>query len=255
MKKFALILLMMAGVAACTVNGKKKEETQPKNDTVSLKEKKPAEKNPYVRTKDDLANIPNERNKRIDASSARMAYNKGIDLYKQAKYEDALAQFKTALENSPDNSMVLHYIGRTYYDMGQKTLALSYYEDAARNNIDDSVSVLGIGQIYFEMGNKDKAMEYYNMSIEIGPNFGLAYYNRGTLLGMQKQYEKALDDLNKSIQLDSTNSNAYLNRGLAHYYLKNLDLACRDWQKAADMGLKQAKDAVDMYCKKNPANH
>jgi len=66
---------------------------------------------------------------------------------------------------------------------------------------------------------------------------------------MQKQYHSSLNDLNKSIALDPSNANAYLNRGLAHYFLKDLDKACEDWQQAADMGLKKGIEAVDIYCK------
>ena len=87
------------------------------------------------------------------------------------------------------------------------------------------------------------------MSLEVAPNYGLAYYNRGTLLGMQNKYIEALDDLNKSIELDPSNGNAYVNRGLAYFYLKQMNSACRDWNKAADMGIEKAKTAVEEYCK------
>ncbi len=245
MKKFALVFLIIAGLAACSEHGGQKQNIAEKEKSLSAKND-----TAFNKTGKNEEVISPGRATLVDIATAKKAYNKGIELYGSGKLKAALEQFKTVLGNNPKNSMALHYMGRIYFDMGDKKKALSYYKDAARNNINDSVSVLGIGQIYFDMGDKKNAMEYYNMSLEIGPHFALAYYNRGTLFGMQNQYQKALDDLNKSIQYDSTNGNAYINRGLAHYYLKNLDLACKDWQKAADMGLKQGKDAVDMYCRK-----
>lgn len=245
MKKFALIILMITGLFACSENTNQKStppEKEKSRSTISDTTIHKVSLNEGV--------ISPGRFKPVDVATAKKAYNKGIDLYGSGKLKEALEQFKTVLGNNPKNSMALHYIARIYYDMGDKKQALTYYKDAARNNINDSVSVLGIGQIYFDMGDKKSALEYYNMSLEIGPHFALAYYNRGTLYGMQNQYQKALDDLNKSIQYDPTNGNAYINRGLAHYYLKNPDLACKDWQKAADMGLKKGKEAVDRYCNK-----
>ena len=53
----------------------------------------------------------------------------------------------------------------------------------------------------------------------------------------------------KSIELDPNNDNAYVNRGLAYFYLKQMNSACRDWQKASDMGNEKATEAVEQYCK------
>ncbi|NOX86733.1 MAG: tetratricopeptide repeat protein [Chlorobi bacterium] len=244
MKKFAFIILMTAGLFGCSGNAGRQQKITEKKEDVKTEKKKPAAE---VSVNNNF--LSNTRTV-VDMATAKAAYNKGVELYKSGKLDEALEQFNIVLKNNANNSLALHYLGRISYDKGNKKQAIKYYEDAARNNINDSVSVLGIGQIYFEMGDKKNAMDYYNIALDIAPHYGLAYYNRGTLYGMENQYEKALEDLNKSIQYDSTNGNAYINRGLAHYYLKNLDLACRDWQKAADMGFKQGKDAVEMYCKR-----
>ena len=244
MKKILLLLLIAAGLFACSGNQHQKqtEKKTVKADTVKKESiaVKPEKENSFL-------DIPGGM---VDLATAKSAFDKGVEFYKKGKLDEAIEQFNIVLKNNASNSVALHYLGRIYHDKGDKKRAISYYEEAARNNINDSVSVLYIGQIYFEMGDKKNAMEYYNIAVDMAPHYALALYNRGTLYGMQNQYEKALEDLNKSILYDSTNGNAYINRGLANYYLKNMDAACRDWQKAADMGFKQGQDAVDIYCKK-----
>lgn len=263
MKNILIALSLFAGLIGCTQQQKEVTNNtveEPKKETsISIKAasadsviemngiSQPGKINlkPSTPGERTLAN----KNPETEKKQAMLSYNEGIKLYKEGDMQGALDKFKIALKAVPTDSRINHYVGRIYYDMGQKDLAISYYEDAVRYNIDDSVSILGIGQIYFDKGDFVKAMEYYNMSLDVAPGYGLAYYNRGTLLGMQNKYPEALEDLNKSIQYDATNPNAFLNRGLAYYYLKAMNSACADWQKAADMGLQKGVDAVNLYCK------
>lgn len=248
MRKLFLMLMIFGVVSACTQTKQTNEEnktTAPEQPEVTSELTK--EKKTQIQSLDSLTPPPNPDNNMQIAVSA---YNGGINLYKKGDLQGALVQFKTSLENYPENSATNHYLGRIYYDLGQKDLALSYYEDAVRFNLEDSVSMLGIGQVYFDMGDMTKAKEYYDMTIDNAPFYGLAYYNRGTMLGMQKQYHSSLNDLNKAIELDPTNANAFLNRGLAYFFLKDMDKACEDWNQAADMGLAKGVEAVEIYCKK-----
>ena len=193
--------------------------------------------------------IPIEQMQNEHMRAAQSTYDAGVSYYNMGDMDNALKQFKSSLDYFPENGNAAHYIARIYFEKGEKTLALSYYEDAIEMNPKDSVSLLAIGQVYFDQGKHEEAMKYYDKTIQACPYYGLAYYNRGTLFGIQQQYIPAIDDLNRSIKLDPKNPNAYLNRGLAYYFLQNLDAACKDWQKAADMGLEKGVEAVEIYCK------
>ena len=49
-------------------------------------------------------------------------------------------------------------------------------------------------------------------------------------------YQVALADYEQSIRLNPKNAHTYFNRGLAYYRLKKRDLACKDFEKACEMG-------------------
>jgi tetratricopeptide (TPR) repeat protein len=232
------------GIFSACGQPEKKEEK--KNTVVPPKSQEKTVQKQKLQSLDSLVPPPSPDN---NMNVAMNAYNQGLKLYQEGDLEGALVQFKSSLANYPENSNACHYLGRIYYDLGQKGLSLAYYEDAVRFNLNDTVSMLGIGQVYFDMGDLVNAKEYYDMTIENAPFYGLAYYNRGTMLGMQKQYHSALNDLNKSIELDPSNANAFLNRGLAHFFLKDMEKACEDWNQAADMGLAKGIEAVEIYCK------
>lgn len=243
MRKLLLVLILVGIFSACDQPKQKEEKEISTNQQETPKKDSQKQK---VQSLDSLVTPPALDK---DKQAAMNAYNQGLKLYQEGDMEGALVEFKTVLDNYPENSNAYHYLGRIYYELGQKGLSIAYYEDAVRYDLNDTISMLGIGQVYYDMGDLTKAKEYYDMTIENAPFYGLAYYNRGTMLGMQKQYHSSLNDLNKSIELDPGNSNAYLNRGLAHFFLKDMEKACEDWHQAADMGLAKGVEAVEIYCK------
>mgnify|MGYP002638776767 FL=1 len=179
---------------------------------------------------------------------AHTQFNNGTNFYKSGDLENAIQSFKNSLEFKPNNAKAFYNLGNIYYDLGQKDLAQSYYKDAVEINPEDSLSLVAIGLICTEKGNLPEALDYYNKAVTVAPTFSMVYFNRGTLLGQNKQYQQSLDDLSKAIKYDPGNSEAYINRGLAHFYMKNIDLACKDWKKAKTMGNPKGTQAVDIYC-------
>jgi len=254
MKHLIIVLILIGLITACDQPTKVKEKDSQSSKTTGVKKKSTPETSattmrlpePGMPIIDPSFTNPTEKDIR---QMAMQLYNDGVDSYKNGKIDDALDQFKVSIENYPENAQAYHYLGRIYFEKGQKGLSISYYKDAVRYDARDSVSILAIGQVYFDMGDGAKAFDYYNQAIEMAPNFALAYYNRGTLLGMQKQYNSSLQDLNKSIEIDPSNGNAFVNRGLAYFYLKEMDKACENWKQAARMGMDKGMEAVELYCK------
>ncbi len=191
---------------------------------------------------------PNAEGQALRLRRAHTQFNNGTKYYKDGEIQKAIDAFKTSLEYKPDNDKAFYNLGKIYYDMGQKDLALSYYSDAVSINENDSVSLLGIGLIYYERGKYPEALEYYNRAIDVAPTYAMAYFNRGTMLGQNRQYEQSLSDLTNAIKYEPEFSDSYVNRGLAYFYIKDMDNACKDWKKAAEMGNKKGQDAVRIYC-------
>jgi tetratricopeptide (TPR) repeat protein len=247
---YAAILFLMVSCGQPSVKEKAAATEGAKKDASSIRKDTTQEsRTRLTMTRSDTV-IPLENMQNEQMQQAKSAYQAGVNYYNSGDLEGALEQFKTSLEFFPESNKAAHFIARIYFERGEQNLALSYYEDAVRYDPTDSVSILGLGQVYFAMNDYEKAMEYYDRAITAGPRYALAYYNRGTLRGMQKDYIPALDDLNLAIKLDPKNPKAYMNRGMAFFYLQNIDAACDNWNKAADMGLSEAIKAVEIYCSK-----
>ena len=112
------------------------------------------------------------------------------------------------------------------------------------------------------------AISDYTKAIEINPNYSIAYFNRGCVKSKLKDYYGAISDYNKAIEtaeaianivgsevltvkaaIDSNYRNSYTNRGIAKENIGDIEGACLDWQKAANLGHKDAKIWVEKQCK------
>tara|TARA_B100000809_G_scaffold162175_1_gene159471 strand:- start:988 stop:1665 length:678 start_codon:yes stop_codon:yes gene_type:complete len=77
----------------------------------------------------------------------------------------------------------------------------------------------------------------------------IKYYKKGNRFMNNKDYIKAIGHFTTSINSDVKNKNAYYNRGLCYAKINDLDNACKDWNKCAELGDKEVQSNIDNYCK------
>ncbi|MDP2719405.1 MAG: tetratricopeptide repeat protein, partial [Dehalococcoidia bacterium] len=140
------------------------------------------------------------------ASPAQENTNRGWALLNEGKYDEAIAEFDTAIKLDPEYFYAYSFRGFAYSKKGQYDLAIADYSKA----------------------------------IELDPKNANAYLNRAFAYYNNKQYDLAIADYNKAIELDPKNANAYLNRGLAYYYKGQYALAIADYNKVIELDPKNA---------------
>lgn len=113
------------------------------------------------------------------------------------------------------------------------------------------------GVIRYQMGDYTGAIEYFQKALKINPGTQdfMLYSFKGNAFSKRKMYNDAIADFDKALSLHPNDildySNwvrNYFNRGVAKYYLSNMQGACRDWNKALELGFGQAHDYVIEYC-------
>ena len=104
---------------------------------------------------------------------------------------------------------------------------------------------------------KIKDISYFNEALKINPDPDdfLIYSFRGNARSKMQKYNDAIDDFDKALDMQPKDimdySNwvkNYFNRGVAKYYLDDLNGACKDWNKALELGFGQAHDFIMDYC-------
>ena len=79
-------------------------------------------------------------------------------------------------------------------------------------------------------------------------NAGPPLSNRGQTKYDLEDYTGAISDLTKSIEIIPNNGWAYYIRGLSKQKIEDLNSACTDWKKAAELGETIAAELVTNNC-------
>ncbi|KAH8386067.1 hypothetical protein KR200_008714 [Drosophila serrata] len=99
-----------------------------------------------------------------------------------------------------------------------------------------------------EKGELPEALELFRQAFDLAQRPSVLN-NRAQALRLAQREEEALDDLNKAIELASpqenrTKSHALCQRGVLYRKLDNLDAARSDFEAAAQLGSKFAKEQL-----------
>jgi|SRR4051794_22937795 tetratricopeptide (TPR) repeat protein len=138
---------------------------------------------------------------------ARDSLNKGVQSYKNAKYEDAIEKFKNAVALDPSLSVAQLYLATAYanqYIPGAETpenqrvgdQAIQAFKDVLQKDPKNLTSAKGIASLYFQMKKFDLAKEYNRKAIEIDPNDPESYYSIG-VIDWTQTYQPRMEARNK----------------------------------------------------------
>jgi tetratricopeptide (TPR) repeat protein len=126
---------------------------------------------------------------------ARDQLNKGVQAYKNAKYEEAIEKFKNAVALDPGLINAKLYLATAYanqYVPGADTPENNKNAEQAIDVFKDVLStkpareaqvgsLKGIASLYFQMKKLDQAKEYYSKVKDLDPNDPEVYYSIGVI--------------------------------------------------------------------------
>jgi tetratricopeptide (TPR) repeat protein len=119
---------------------------------------------------------------------ARDQLNKGVQAYKNARYEEAIDHFQQAVTMDPELLNARLYLATAYaqqYIPGADTednnrmgkQAIDEYKSVLEKDPKNINSVKGIAYLYLQMKNFEDAKNYYRKAIEMDPNDPEPYYS------------------------------------------------------------------------------
>jgi len=119
---------------------------------------------------------------------ARDQLNKGVQAYKNAKYEEAINHFEQAVTLDPTLLNARLYLATAFaqqYIPGADApdnnrmaeRAIEQYKEVLQRDPRNVNSVKGIAYLYLQMKQFDKAKEYYRKATELDPNDPEPYYS------------------------------------------------------------------------------
>lgn len=113
--------------------------------------------------------------------SARNEVNDGVQAFRLAHYEDAIAHFEQAVTLDPDLVVARMYLAATYLQIFQPgvdtpdnviwaTKALDQYSEILRSNPSDVESLKGVAYLKLQLNYFEEARETYAKAISLNPS-------------------------------------------------------------------------------------
>ena len=145
---------------------------------------------------DAIARIPEP-----GAADWSLFYFRGIALERTKQWDKAEADFRRALELSPDQPLVLNYLGYSLVDMGEKLEeAMQMIRKAVDLRPNDGYIVDSLGWAHYRLGDYEEAVKELERAVSlraedpvINDHLGDAYWQTGRKLEAQFQWRHARD--------------------------------------------------------------
>lgn len=128
-------------------------------------------------------------------------YFRGISYERAGEWDKAVADFKKALDLSPDQPLVLNYLGYSWVDRGENLdEAFRMLHKAVEARPSDGYIVDSLGWAYYKLGKYDEAVKELERAIDLNPgdptindHLGDAYWRIGRKLDAHFQWNHARD--------------------------------------------------------------
>ncbi|HTL57006.1 MAG TPA: tetratricopeptide repeat protein [Candidatus Limnocylindrales bacterium] len=196
-----------------------------------------------------------------------LAYNNlGFYLANHGKSDDALVNYRKALEINPLYEDALNNIGYALAGAKKPMEAIPYYEAALRvrpkhvevhNNLGNALSEIGqipaaiehyrfvlnekpehadahnnIGIALAMQGHLDEAIEHFRAAIHFKPNYASAHSNLGNAFAAQRKFNEAIAEYQESLRLNPSDAQAHNNLGNVLAEQNRLDEAIQHYSEA-----------------------
>jgi len=116
-----------------------------------------------------------------DRQQAQRANDRGLQLYKEKRYDEAEAQFTEALKLRPDFALAANNLGFIYYRQGKYAQAARWLENTLKIDPSRAVAYINLGDAYRQMGDAAKAKHAFQTYLELQPGGASAAYARTQL--------------------------------------------------------------------------
>lgn len=184
----------------------------------------------------------------VEPDNAEWYIRKGLAETKAENYSQAIKDFTRGIELHPNEPIV--YLHRSQ--------ALELHKDYSSAIADintylsffpaDTANVFHKGELLTKQGDYQKAILVYNSLLAANQSVPEWFLARGKAYHQVHTYKYAERDLGMALDLNPNLAEAWYQKGQVRLTVGNIKGACADWQKAANLGSREAKEQIINYC-------
>jgi protein O-GlcNAc transferase len=148
--------------------------------------------------------------------------DRGVELAKQGRIEEAAAEFERALQLRPTDAKAHSNLGNIHYYRGEYDEAIARYRRAVELKPEYCEAHSNLGNLLLLKGRFDEALASCREAVRINPDFPGAYLNLGNALREKSQPEESAAAYKQVLRLEPESPDAHSN--LAGLYTDQGDI-------------------------------
>ena len=125
-----------------------------------------------------------------------------FSLAKERRFDEALLEFETILQNNPASKLAQLGAGNMLFRLKRDDEALRRFYTVMQLDALMPQAQVGAGRVYLRQGDLAQALEKFQTAISIDPYFTDAYQGMGRVLIRQGKYDEAMQQWRQAQRLD-----------------------------------------------------
>lgn len=175
-------------------------------------------------------------------------FENGLVLYTQKKYSEAIKAFQTSVRSNP-TIYSFYYLGSSCDNLGLNQQALQYYDLCLRLQPNYLEAMLDRGILFIRLLQFNKALIDIDHYIQLSGGTEKSFLAKAIIHLNKKEYEEAIKNYLNALKFNPNNADAYFWIGYVQIQLNQKSNACANFNKALELGHKEAHKAIQDYCK------
>lgn len=161
-------------------------------------------------------------------------YNRGVQLYDEQKYTDAIAEYQLALKDDPENYFAQYNLAVAYQDAGKPEAALEQYRNILAKG-EDANSRINIAGILYARGDVDGAFKELETAADSNPHNPNPLGIWGDYLTRENKLKEAEEKFKAALQREPNHAWNWNRLGLLHARNANHDDAYAALLKSVEL--------------------
>lgn len=161
---------------------------------------------------------------------------KGISYAYKRVYDEAIAEYKRAIEISPDYAGAHSILGAAYLYKQMYDEAITEYKKAIEINPQYTEAYNNLGLAYVNKEMFDEAIAEWKKAIEINPNYAWVHNNLGVAYDIKGMHDEAIAEHKEALKINPDYAEAHNNLAVSYYHKGEYSLAIKHCDIAIELG-------------------
>ena len=185
---------------------------------------------------------------RVDPSDVQARYNLGMALQALGEVDEAMENYRLALQLKPDYAAAHNNLGTLLESNGAADEALEHFRRALAAQPDFAQAHYNVANALQARGDLDGAVQHFRQALEADRNYVEAHYNLGNALAAHGKVDEAIAHYLSAVDIDEGFAAAHYNLGNTLRALGRLDEAIDHYRRAlqADASLAAAHNNIGL---------